>query len=469
MLRVVLPERCVFAAATETCSLSIDHYRARKTGPGFPVAVVGCSRHPICRFTLYPPGHIPYGRQAVVSCSPSGPLLRHPATGQSAWEATLFGAAVDAAEGQRWPAHSPADDERRLRTQGCRLTLAGTLLGVHPDLEARTREWIATRLRVPTMTLRSAAGQWASSWQARGGAIRVPFEYGTLAMNRGQIDDTEKEFAGEEIDTLGSFAEVVALGYTRFLDFQRLEEQNRALESANAQIEEANRLKSEFLARMSHDLRTPINAIIGYTRILLRRLKDSIDERQFRNLANIQTSADNLLILINEILDLSRIEAGRIDLKPEPVDLGQLVGECITSVAPLAKPGVEMIRELGDAPAINTDPDRIRRVVMNLLENAVKFTEHGSITVSLRPAEDGCELAVADTGVGIPAEDLPHIFEEFRQVERQVGEKTEGTGLGLAIAAKSVEMLGGTISAESEVGKGTTFTLRIGDFEGPTT
>ena len=195
----------------------------------------------------------------------------------------------------------------------------------------------------------------------------------------------------------------------------------------------------------------------------------AVEERQYGNLENIQTSADNLLIFINEILDLSRIEAGRIELKPEPVYLGELVGECITSVAPLVKPGVELVQELGDAEAINTDPDRIRRVVMNLLGNAVKFTQEGTITVSLRAADQGCQLSVADTGVGIPAEDLPHIFEEFRQVERQVGDKTEGTGLGLAIAAKSVDMLGGTISAESELGKGTTFTLRIGDYSGPTT
>jgi hypothetical protein len=171
VLRPVLPERCVFATAAETCSLCIDHYRPRKTGPGFPLAVVGCTCHPHGRYTLYPPGHIPYGRQQVVPCSPSGPLLRDPATGQPEWPATVFGAAIDAAEGQRWSAHSPADDARRRRTQGCRLELAGTLLGVHPDLEARPREWIATRLRVPTMTLRSAAGRWATRWPARGTAV----------------------------------------------------------------------------------------------------------------------------------------------------------------------------------------------------------------------------------------------------------------------------------------------------------
>ena len=170
-LRVVLPRRCVHAKAAETCSLFIDHHRHRKTGPGFCLAVVGCSRHPLGRYTLYPPGHIPHGRQPVVPCSPSGPLLQDAATGAPMWQGTLLGAAIDSASGQRWPARSPSDDERRRRTQGCRLSLVGKLFGVHPDLDARTRERIATRLQVPTLTLRDAARGWASSWQARGAAI----------------------------------------------------------------------------------------------------------------------------------------------------------------------------------------------------------------------------------------------------------------------------------------------------------
>ncbi len=144
--------------------------------------------------------------------------------------------------------------------------------------------------------------------------------------------------------------------------------------------------------------------------------------------------------------------------------MGQLVRDCITSVRPLVKADVELEVSVDEAQ-IHTDSDRIRRVVMNLLSNAVKFTDQGTITVSLRQDDDAVELAVADTGQGIPAEDLPHIFEEFRQVEREGGAQTEGTGLGLSIAKKSIELLGRTISAESEVGEGTTFTLRIGDYE----
>ena len=247
----------------------------------------------------------------------------------------------------------------------------------------------------------------------------------------------------------------------------QIQEANLRLEEQNVQIQEATRRKSDFLARMSHDLRTPMNAIIGYARILLRRAKDTLDPRQYRNLENIQISAQNLLGLINDILDLSKVEAGRIDIKPEPVDLKQLAEECAISVESLLQPGVELRRELADVEPVQTDADRLRRVAMNLLSNAVKFTEVGRITIALKPVDGWVELAVADTGAGIPAADLPHIFDEFRQVEGQESTAPEGTGLGLSIAKKSVELLGGTIAVESEVGQGTAFALRIRDYEAP--
>ena len=244
---------------------------------------------------------------------------------------------------------------------------------------------------------------------------------------------------------------------------RRLVVANRELSEANREIREQTERKSRFLASMSHDLRTPMNAIIGYTRILLRRSKDALEPRQYRNLENIETSSQNLLSLINDILDLSKIEAGRIDLEPEAVDLKQLATECIASVESLVKSEVQLKRQLEDVNPVHTDADRIRRVVMNLLSNALKFTEQGSIILSLKPVDGWIELSVADTGMGIPPEDLPHIFDEFRQVEG--GKAQEGTGLGLSIAKKSMELLGGTIEAESEVGKGTVFTVRIVDYE----
>jgi len=170
-LRVQLPARCVHARPGETCSLSIDHHRPRKTGPGFPLAVVGCSRHPVGRYTLYPPGHVPYGRQAVVPCSLSGPLQQDRATGEPPWPPTLFAAAVDAAAGDWWLCHWSKDDVRRRRTQGRHLQQAGHLLGIQADMDSRIRERIATRLRVPTMTLRTAAQAWTQRWQDRGRAV----------------------------------------------------------------------------------------------------------------------------------------------------------------------------------------------------------------------------------------------------------------------------------------------------------
>ena len=171
VLRPELPSRCVFATGAQTCSIFVDHYRLRKTGPCFPLAVVGCLAHPQRRYTLYPPGHFPYGREPVAPYSASGDLLLDAATGQPLWERTLFAAAVDAAKGEGWPSESPWDDSRRRRTQGCRLQLTGRLLGVHPQLDDGVRERIATRLAVATMRLFTGARTWASGWKMRGSAI----------------------------------------------------------------------------------------------------------------------------------------------------------------------------------------------------------------------------------------------------------------------------------------------------------
>jgi len=172
----VLPSRCVFAEGAETCSLFVDHHRVRKTGPRYPLAVVGCTVHPRGRYTLYPPGHFPYGRERVAPYSPTGVLLLDGATGEPAWEATLFTCAVDAAGGERWSSASPWDDPRRRRTQGRRLDFAARLLGVHPARGEGARERIATRLGVATMTLLGAARGWARSWTLRGGAIVAVLE-----------------------------------------------------------------------------------------------------------------------------------------------------------------------------------------------------------------------------------------------------------------------------------------------------
>jgi hypothetical protein len=171
VLRAVLPARCVFVTTAEPCSLYVDHYRARKTGPRFPVAIAGCSVHRLGRFTLYPPGHFPYGRAPAVACSVSGPPFCDGATGQPAWEASVFAAAVDAAAEKRWRSDSAWDDPRRRRTQGRRLQLCGRLVGIDPVIDEGTRERIATQLGVSAMILRAGARGFARSWASRGAAI----------------------------------------------------------------------------------------------------------------------------------------------------------------------------------------------------------------------------------------------------------------------------------------------------------
>jgi hypothetical protein len=172
----VLPDRCALGQPGEECRVFEDHRRFRKTGPCFPVAVIGCLVHPAHRYTVYPPGHFPYGRKAVVACSVSGPSLLDASTGEPPWEATVFAAALDASAGRRWLRSVPGFDrppldDRRRRTQGRHLEWTGRLVGVHPDLDEDERLRIAARLGVPGMAVLGAARSWSRSWTARGVAI----------------------------------------------------------------------------------------------------------------------------------------------------------------------------------------------------------------------------------------------------------------------------------------------------------
>jgi signal transduction histidine kinase/ligand-binding sensor domain-containing protein len=340
--------------------------------------------------------------------------------------------------------------------------------------------------------LRGYDTEWHTTRERRVEYTDLPlgdYTFEILAIDRDLVrSETPATVALEIHAPYERYAWMSALGIALtlvFLQGTRIVRRDRHLIEANRQIEETTRNKSEFLRRMSHDLRSPMNAIIGYTRVVLRRGREALDERQVRNLENIETSSGNLLNLINDILDLSRIEAGHVEVNLQPVDMKRLAEECADALESIVQDDVVLRREFDDVGVINSDPDRLRQVVMNLLGNATKFTEAGSITLSLKlvsggtPSTDSSsadpvgsdrasgsdthiELSIADTGIGIPSEDLPHIFDEFRQVERQGGEAAEGTGLGLAIAKKTVELLGGQISATSEVGVGTTFTVRLG-------
>jgi signal transduction histidine kinase len=230
------------------------------------------------------------------------------------------------------------------------------------------------------------------------------------------------------------------------------------------QLEAANRHKSEFLANMSHELRTPLNAIIGFSEVLLERMFGDVNPKQAEYLDDILASGRHLLSLINDILDLSKIEAGRLELDLAPFDLPLTLENALTLVRERAtRHGITLDLGVDDrlGPSVG-DERKVKQIVLNLLSNAVKFTPAGG-RVGLRAtlADGAVEVSVSDTGIGIAPEDQEAIFEEFRQVGASSSSKHEGTGLGLTLARRLVELHGGRIWLQSEVGKGSTFTFTL--------
>lgn len=231
------------------------------------------------------------------------------------------------------------------------------------------------------------------------------------------------------------------------------------------QLEAANRYKSEFLASMSHELRTPLNSIIGFTERVLKSSSVELAERDQDALMTVKRNANHLLSLINDILDLSKVEAGRMDIDWAQYDIGKLIDVQLQVLAPSAKAkGLEFVVKLPDEKIIAwTDKDKLTQILNNLVSNAVKYTQEGSIIVSLHLSVDGSELIlqVTDTGLGIPAEELRSLFKEFVRMKEARMQSIQGTGLGLVITSRLVQLLGGTIGAESEHGKGSTFTVHL--------
>jgi signal transduction histidine kinase len=265
------------------------------------------------------------------------------------------------------------------------------------------------------------------------------------------------EFRPEVVELLKTFATQSVLAIHNARLFREIEDKSR-------QIEAANRHKSEFLANMSHELRTPLNAIIGFSEVLGERLFGELNEKQAEYTQDILTSGQHLLSLINEILDLSKVEAGRMELEIAPFDLPLAIDNARTFVRERAtKHGitvdVDIDQRLGDYVG---DERKIKQILLNLLSNAVKFTpEGGRIRIDARQCDGAVEISVSDTGIGIAPDDQPKIFEEFRQVGTDYAQKSEGTGLGLTLAKKFVELHGGKIWVESMPGKGSTFTFTL--------
>jgi len=244
---------------------------------------------------------------------------------------------------------------------------------------------------------------------------------------------------------------------------QELQEQNLELGAQRVQVEEANRLKSEFLSNMSHELRTPLNSVMALSRVLVMQAREKLSDEEINYLEIIERNGKNLLTLINDILDLSKIEAGRMEISPKPFQISSTIDTIMERLAPLAQEkGVELDITMPDRlPQVTSDENRVHQILQNLISNAVKFTKQGKVSISMEHDAQKIHITVSDTGIGISKKNLPHIFDEFRQVDGTSSRSYEGTGLGLAIAFKAAKMLGGNIDVQSTLGQGSTFTLTL--------
>ncbi len=313
-----------------------------------------------------------------------------------------------------------------------------------PDIEALDPvEFAAAHRMGKEMGFRAALG---APMMREGVAI------GAIALRRPEPGP----FTARQIELLEAFAAQAVIAIENVRLFTEIQEKSR-------QLEIASQHKSQFLANMSHELRTPLNAILGYTEMMVDGLYGSLPEKASTTLERVQSNGKHLLGLINDVLDLAKIEAGQLVLAVEPYVVGDMVTTVLSATESLARTkGIGLSATVAPGlPSGTGDARRLTQVLLNLVGNAIKFTDKGSVEVRAAQAGDTFELSVVDTGFGIAPEDQKKIFEEFQQVDNTSTRKKGGTGLGLSISRKIVELHGGAITVESEIGKGSTFKVTI--------
>jgi signal transduction histidine kinase len=268
-----------------------------------------------------------------------------------------------------------------------------------------------------------------------------------------------RPFTDRQIELAATFADQAVIAIENVRLFDEIQDKNR-------QLAEASEHKSQFVSSVSHELRTPLNAIIGLTDMLVTNTARFGTEKAKEPLQRVHRAGTHLLGLINQVLDLSKIEAGKLELNPQTVQLAPLINDVISTAGQLAEQNknrlvVEAPKNLG---ALTVDPMRLRQILLNLLSNACKFTKAGEVKLAARKVSNGSsfvEFAVSDTGIGMTAEQQAKLFEEFSQADAATAQRFGGTGLGLAITRKLARMMGGDVTVTSEPGKGSVFTVRL--------